>query len=74
MLNKKQIGHSNVNDIKFAKEATLHLRLRKSTDREKGIVIELVKKLLPFYFEKLNLKKLICESYALSYMSNKTLK
>ena len=73
-LNNKQIGHSNVNEVKIGKEATLHLHLWKSTHRKKGIGVELVKKSLPFYFEKLKLKRLICEPYALNTAPNKTLK
>ena len=72
-LNRKPIGHSNVNGIQFGKEATMHLHLWKATNRKKGIGTELVKKSLPFYFEKLKIKKLICEPYALNPAPNKTL-
>jgi RimJ/RimL family protein N-acetyltransferase len=73
-LNGTQIGHSNVNEIEFGKEATMHLHLWKSNNRQKGIGTELVKKSLPFYFDKLKIKKLICEPYALNPAPNKTLK
>ncbi len=72
-LNGKQIGHSNVNRIEYGKEATMHLHLWKSINRKKGIGIELVKKSIPFYFEKLKIKKLICEPYALNPAANRTL-
>ena len=72
--NGTQIGHSNVNRITFGKEATMHLHLWKSTNRKKGIGTELVKMSLPFYFEKLEIKKLICEPYSLNPAPNKTLK
>ena len=72
-LDGKQIGHSNVNGIEYGKQATMHLHLWKSDNRKKGIGTELVKKSLPFYFEKLEIKKLICEPYALNSAPNKTL-
>ena len=73
-LNGMQIGHSNVNEIEFGEKATMHLHLWKLTNRNKGIGTELIKKSLPFYFEKLQLKKIICEPYALNTAPNKTLK
>lgn len=73
-LNGKQIGHSNVNNIEYGKEATMHLHLWESTNRKKGIGSELIKKSIPFYFEILKIKKLICEPYALNPAPNKTLK
>ncbi|MCK5535211.1 MAG: GNAT family N-acetyltransferase [Bacteroidales bacterium] len=72
-LNGKQIGHSNINGIEYGKEATMHLHLWESTNRKKGIGTELVKKSLPYYFEQLEIKKLICEPYALNPSPNKTL-
>jgi RimJ/RimL family protein N-acetyltransferase len=69
----KRIGHSNVNQIQFGKEATMHLHLWQSENRRAGMGAELVKKSLPFYFESLKLKKLICEPYALNAAPNKTL-
>ena len=72
-LNGRQIGHSNVNRIEFGEVATMHLHLWKSENRKKGIGTELVKMTLPFYFEKLEIKKLICEPYALNPSPNRTL-
>lgn len=72
-LDEKQIGHSNVNGIEYGKQATMHLHLWKSDNRKKGIGTELVKKSLPFYFERLEIKKLICEPYTLNPAPNKTL-
>ncbi|MEP0264643.1 GNAT family protein [Dokdonia sp.] len=72
-LNGKQIGHSNVNNIEYGKVATMHLHLWESTNRKKGIGTELVKKSIPFYFEKLKIKKIICEPYALNPAPNRTL-
>lgn len=73
-LDGKQIGHSNVNNIIYGKEATMHLHLWRPDIRKKGIGTELVKKSLLYYFNKLRLNKLICEPYALNQAPNKTLK
>ncbi len=73
-LNGTQVGHSNVNGITFGKEATMHLHLWQSINRKKGMGSLLVKKSLPFYFENLEIKKLICEPYAFNPAPNKTLK
>lgn len=72
-LDGHQIGHSNVNNIKYGEEATMHLHLWSSKNRKRGIGTELVRKSLPFYFENLKIKKLICEPYALNPAPNKTL-
>jgi len=72
-LDEKQIGHSNVNGIEYRKQAIMHLHLWKSDNRKKGIGTELVRKSLPFYFERLKIEKLICEPYALNPAPNKTL-
>jgi len=69
----KQIGHSNVNNITFAKQANMHLHIWNSSFRKKGMGKELVKKSLPFYFNDLQLDLLICEPYALNEAPNMTL-
>lgn len=68
-----QIGHSNVNAIEFGKQAKMHLHLWKNDSRKKGMGTALVKKSLPLFFENLQLKKIICEPYALNPAPNKTL-
>lgn len=72
-IDKMQIGHSNINNIIFGKEATMHLHLWSSLNRKKGIGTKLVKKSLPYYFKNLELKKIICEPYSLNQAPNKTL-
>ena len=52
------IGHSNVNGIDFGNFATMHLHIWNSDSRKKGLGTELVKRSLPFYFEKLKLNSL----------------
>ncbi|MCH9660378.1 MAG: GNAT family N-acetyltransferase [Bacteroidetes bacterium] len=73
-LDGKPIGHSNVNQIEFGKQATMHLHVWTSTHRKKGMGSQLVMKSLPFYFEKLKIETLICEPYALNPAPNNTLK
>lgn len=73
-FNQTPVGHSNVNDIDYGNQATMHLHLWRSDHRKKGMGTELVKRSLPFYFEKLKLNTLICEPYALNPAPNKTLK
>lgn len=72
-LDHEPIGHSNVNNIEYGKQATMHLHLWNSNTRKKGFGTELIKKTLPFYFKNLKLKKLICEPYALNPAPNRTL-
>jgi RimJ/RimL family protein N-acetyltransferase len=69
----KQIGHTNVNQLKFGESGTMHLHLWQSENRKKGIGTTLIKKSLPFYFKNLKLKTLFCEPYALNPAPNKTL-
>jgi len=71
--NGKQIGHTNVNNIEFGKEAFMHLHVWNTADRKKGSGAILVKKSLPFYFQKLELQTLYCQPYALNPAPNKTL-
>lgn len=67
------IGHSNVNNIVFGKEAFMHLHVWNIDKRKKGSGTILIEKSLPFYFEKLQLETLFCQPYALNPAPNKTL-
>jgi RimJ/RimL family protein N-acetyltransferase len=51
----------------------MHLHLWNSETRGKGIGCELVKLTLPYFFEKLKLKDLYCEPYALNPAPNNTI-
>lgn len=73
MLDKEYIGHCNVNSIEFGHSAKMHLHIWHKTQRRKGIGLELVKKSLPYFFNCLQLKLLICEPYAYNPAPNKTL-
>lgn len=67
------VGHCNVNNIEFGEQANMHLHMWQGTNRKKGAGAELVKMTLPYFFNKLELKKVICEPYALNEAPNKTL-
>jgi RimJ/RimL family protein N-acetyltransferase len=69
----KPVGHSNTNPTFFGKEAYMHLHIWDSNIRKKGVGTALLKLTLPLFFEKLQLKKLISEPYALNPAPNKTL-
>jgi len=70
---EKSIGHSNINKIKFGKEAYMHLHLWRKESRQKGIGLQLLQETLPFYFRSFKLQELICEPYSLNPAANKTL-
>lgn len=69
----KAIGHSNINKIRFGEEAYMHLHIWKSDSRKKGRGTALIRMGLPFFFNKLRLKRIYCEPYALNPAPNKTL-
>ncbi len=69
----KAIGHSNVNQIVFGKQAYMHLHLWNNSVRKKGMGTSLVKMTLHYFFKNLELKKIYCEPYALNPAPNKTL-
>lgn len=66
-------GHCNVNDIRYGHDAKMHLHLWKSNNREKGLGTEMVKKSLPEFFNRLELKAIFCEPYALNPAPPRTL-
>jgi RimJ/RimL family protein N-acetyltransferase len=72
-LNGKPIGHSNTNPTTFGDSASIHLHLWKNSTQQKGLGTQFLKKTISIYFEKLHLKTLFCEPYALNPAPNKTL-
>ena len=72
-VNGEAVGHCNVNQISFGKEANMHLHLWHPETRQKGSGSELVKKSLFYFFQNLKLQTLFCEPYALKPAPNKTL-
>ncbi len=73
VIDNKAVGHCYVNGIKFKEEASMHLHIWDSNSRQKGLGIQLVQKSIPFFFDKLELKNLLCEPYFLNIAPNKTL-
>ena len=69
----RPVGHSNINKIKFAEEAYMHLHIWDAEIRKKRFGTQFIKMTLPYYFEKFRLKKLYCEPYALNLAPSKTL-
>ena len=73
LVDGEPVGHSNVNQISFGHEAHMHLHIWHANGRAKGYGAKLVKLGLPYFFENLQLQKIICEPYALNPAPNKTL-
>ena len=73
LVDDQPVGHSNVNKIIFGEEAYMHLHMWQSPLRKKGYGVELVKKSIPYFFNRLQLQRLFCEPYALNPAPNKTL-
>lgn len=72
-LNNQAIGHCNVNNIHFGKEATMHLHLWNTKSRQKGLGTKMVLGSLPIFFESLKLERIWCEPYAKNQAPNRTL-
>ena len=73
LVDNKPVGHSNVNKIISGEEACMHLHIWNDDVRKKGFGTSFIKMTLPWFFEKLKLKKIYCEPYALNPAPNKTL-
>lgn len=72
-LDEKAIGHSSVFPIIFGEEAYMHLHMWTPEVRRKGLGPEFIKLTLPFYFNNLKIKRLLCEPYALNPAPHKAL-
>lgn len=72
-LNEVDIGHSNINQVKFGKYGTMHLHLWTDNYRQMGMGQEFLKQSIAHYFEKFQLQKLICEPYTENAAPNRTL-
>ena len=73
ILDKEPFAHSNINGIKFGKEAYMHLHIWHSDKRRKGMGEYFIKKTLPYYFDNFQLEKLYCEPYSKNPAPNKIL-
>jgi len=73
MLGEQPVGHCNVNFIEYGQKAHMHLHLWKTDTRRSGLGTSFVKKSVPLFFDRFDLKLLICEPYAENPAPNKTL-
>ena len=73
LLDEEPVGHSNINNISFGSSARMHLHLWKNGMRKSGLGMNFLKMTIPQYFEKFELKKLICEPYSENIAPNRTL-
>ena len=60
----RRVGHSSINKIVVGTEAFIHLHLWDPQLRRAGLGTEFVRRSANFYFERFNLKKLVCEPSA----------
>jgi ribosomal-protein-alanine N-acetyltransferase len=72
-MDGKPIGHCNTNPTRFGNDAFMHLHIWDAGQRLHGTGTMLVKMTLPYFFEKLQLKTLYSEPYALNQAPNRTL-
>lgn len=73
LIDGKPSGHCNINMITFGEQAHMHLHMWNSTSRRSGAGRNLVRLSIPYFFRNYQLKKLICEPYALNEAPSKTL-
>ena len=69
----ERVGHSSINKIVPGAEAYIHLHLWNSKLRRAGLGTEFLRKSAKFYFERFNLKKLVCEPWAGNPAPNRVL-
>lgn len=72
-LNDQPIGHCNTNPTDYGNEANMHLHIWTEENRRKQLGFLFLKKTIPLFFERLKLKLLVCEPYALNPAPNKTM-
>ena len=73
LIDDEPSGHCNVNNVKFGDYAYMHLHMWQSSKRRLGMGKRFVEMSIPIFFEKLSLKTIYCEPYALNEAPNKTL-
>ena len=72
-INGKAIGHSNLNPIKYGKEATMHLHIWYEELRNEGFGKRFIPLSLPYYFRLFQLEKLVCEPFSENDAPNRLL-
>ena len=69
----QRVGHSSINKIVPGIEAFIHLHVWDSQLRRSGLGTEFVRRSADFYFQRFNLKKLVCEPRADNPAPNRVL-
>jgi len=70
---RQRVGHSSINKIVPGIEAFIHLHLWDSELRRAGLGTEFVRRSANFYFQRFNLKRLVCEPRADNPAPNRVL-
>jgi RimJ/RimL family protein N-acetyltransferase len=73
MFRGERVGHSSINKIVAGVEAYIHMHLWNSRLRRGGLGGEFVRQSAKFYFERFNLRKIICEPWAENLAPNRVL-
>lgn len=73
-LNGEAIGHCNLNPVYYGDHGFMHLHIWKPAVRQMGLGEQLVKMSLPWFFNKMDINKLLVEPYALNTAPNRVLK
>jgi RimJ/RimL family protein N-acetyltransferase len=73
IFQEQRVGHSSVNKIVPGLEAFIHLHLWNSQLRKAGLGTEFVRRSANFYFERFNLRKLVCEPWTGNVAPNRVL-
>ncbi|MCB0703745.1 MAG: GNAT family N-acetyltransferase [Saprospiraceae bacterium] len=74
LLDGQPIGHNNVNNITFGKQANMHLHVWHPANRQSGLGHQFLCQSIPYFFKTLKLEKLYCEPYAHNPAPNNTLR
>ena len=73
IFRRQRIGHSSINKIIHGREAHIHLHLWNSELRKAGLGTEFVRKSAHFFWERFQLKKLLCEPWVENPAPNRVL-
>lgn len=72
-LGGQTIGHIYVNKVDFGTTAFIHLHLWRATPKGQRLGSRMVAAGIPYFFEKLELKELLCEPAAANPAPNRTM-
>jgi RimJ/RimL family protein N-acetyltransferase len=73
LLDEQPVGFSSCDSIVIGDRANMHLHVTKAEYRQQGIGTQCVRRSVELYFERLRLKKVICEPNAFNVGPNRTL-